>query len=463
MNENLKYKLTLEDLFTNRMNKAINSTSKLDRTINGVGNTMRGFFAGASIVSFGKSVIDSLKNYEYFSSSLRTLMHGDKNSASLLQSQLVELAKTSPFSLVDVQDSSKKLLAYGFAAGEVTKQMKMLGDISAATGNNIGDVAYLYGTLKTQGRAMTKDLYQFTNRGINVIPLLAKRFGILQSEVYKFAEQGKISFKDIEAAFTQMTSKGGDFFGMMDEQSKTVGGKLSNLGDSWEQLKVSIGQSQSGIIASTTEWITKMVNLMNKGLNNTNKSDAALEKFGSKNYSFMDYLTFYTGGDLFGKTRIGEDAITYGQLENLYTKGLNNKEEAKKSLKSLDEKIKGLINNKQYISEDTQGAQRYFAQLMGIREDLTGKIKAFESPNFNEGIVPPEDPFNGPGAKPKSDSEKSTEISGQRPQNVTINITKLVETQNITTQTLQESMLKIKEMVAKVLVETANDVNYITQ
>ena len=62
---------------------------------------------------------------------------------------------------------------------------------------------------------------------------------------------GKIGFKDVEGAFKDMTKEGGQFFNLMDDQSKTVGGRLSNLSDSWEQLKVNIGKSQSGILSGT--------------------------------------------------------------------------------------------------------------------------------------------------------------------------------------------------------------------
>ena len=165
VNEGLNYTITLKDLFNKNFKRIEDSVGRLDGKMGKLNNTasklssgLAAYFSITAIKDFGSAVIDSLKNYEYFSASLRTLLHGDANAATLLNNQLVQLAKTSPFSLVDVQDSSKKLLAYGFAAKDVVETMTMLGDISSATGNQIGDVAYLYGTLRTQGVAMTKDL-----------------------------------------------------------------------------------------------------------------------------------------------------------------------------------------------------------------------------------------------------------------------------------------------------------------
>ena len=48
---------------------------------------------------------------------------------------------------------------------------------------------------------------------------------------------------------------------------------------------------------------------------------------------------------------------------------------------------------------------------------------------------------------------------GPKAQNLTINITKLVESLNINTTTLKESAGKIKEEIAKALLAAVNDVN----
>jgi hypothetical protein len=51
------------------------------------------------------------------------------------------------------------------------------------------------------------------------------------------------------------------------------------------------------------------------------------------------------------------------------------------------------------------------------------------------------------------------DVTGQRPQSLTINITKLVESLNVNTTNLKEGAGAIKEAIAKVLLEAVNDVN----
>ena len=282
MDNNLNYRLTLKDSFSKGIQGASDKVkgldgnmNKLESTMTKVGGTLAGFFALGKIKDFGLAIVDSLKNYESFSASLRTLMYGDALASKALEKQLVSLAARTPFSLTDVQDGTKQLLAYGFSAGKVVENMEMLGDISSAVGKPLNEIVYLYGTLRTQGRAFTKDINQFTTAGINLLPQLAKQFGVADSQVMKLVEDGKVGFKDVETAFKTMTSAGGQFFNMMAVQSKTVGGQLSNLGDNWEQLKVNIGKSQSGIISGVVNWSNILVGEMTRVMAQANRMEEA--------------------------------------------------------------------------------------------------------------------------------------------------------------------------------------------
>lgn len=289
--QEVKYTVTLRDLISNALRRVQGEAKKTDATMSDLNKTVRnlgnafGIGIGVtSVVKFGSAVLESLKNYEYFSSGLRTLMKGDAQTAKALEAQLISLAKETPFSLVEVQDATKQLLAYGFSAGSVTKNIKMLGDVASGLKIPFSDIAYLYGTLKTQGRAYSRDIMQFTSRGIPVIKELAKQFNVAESEVMKLVESGKVGFSDIEKAFQSMTGEGGMFFKMMDEQSRTVGGRISMLGDSWEQVKVNIGKSQTGIISLTVNFLEKMTSAVGKSLSMGNYMNEAFQKQGASQY-----------------------------------------------------------------------------------------------------------------------------------------------------------------------------------
>lgn len=197
---------------------------------------------GAATVYFAKSVIEQAGAMEQNRIAFETMLGSAKKARDLL-AQMSDFAQRTPFNLPEIVDAGKQLLAYGFAQKEVIKTTEMLGNVASGLSIPLGDIIYLFGTLRAQGRAYTKDLNQFTARGIPILDSLAKQYHVTTSEVFKLAETGRIGFKDIEKAFEGMTGKGGQFFDLMDKQSKSTMGVWSNLQDSITRVQIALGNA----------------------------------------------------------------------------------------------------------------------------------------------------------------------------------------------------------------------------
>jgi hypothetical protein len=479
MNTDLQYTLRLKDQFSKTLQGAYASTSKLDSRMNKLSsgfnklNAMVGVaIGGASIVGFGSAVIESLKNYEYFSASLRTMLHGDIGAAMALQGQLVNLAKTSPFNLTDVQDSSKQLLAYGFKAGEVVETLKTLGDVSAGVGAPIGDIAYLYGTLKTSGRVTLMDLRQFAGRGIPIYETLSKTLRKTgesseqtRNRINKMVHEGKLGFGEIEKAFKSMTSEGGDFFKMMEDQSKTVGGKLSNLSDSWEQLKVNIGKSQSGIIAGTTTFVSDFVSKLNQIFETQNKLDQAFSNKGIAGYTgiqkFNNWLFAGSTNDFVNDNftgQMGKDEALQRSMGGMYVNpSARSKVDALKSesqLLGLMQSYGKAFTNKEIDAREYQVSRAIFENAL---TEIRGNKSLF---NSKASGVAGANEINKEGTGKGSTSIGSgTEVTGNRPQSLNINIENLVKEMHVNTTNLTEASGKVRAEVSKALLEAVNDIN----
>ena len=471
MDNNLSYRLTLKDFFRKTMLGAAEDTkkldgnmSKLDKTISKVGTGIATYFAAGALKNFASSVVDSLKNYEYFSASLRTLMFGDRNAAKALEGQLVKLAASTPFSLVDVQTGAKQLLAYGFNAGNLTQDMKTLGDISSGVGAPLTDIIYLYGTLKTQGRAYTRDIMQFTSRGIPIIAQLAKQFGVTEDRVKGLVEEGKVGFPQIETAFKSMTSTGGQFFGMMDEQSRTVGGRLSNLGDTFEQLKVNIGKSQTGIISGTVSWVSGLLTSFNDVIAGLNRMDEAFVATGKNlSYTIMErfnnalfmgstsaFASMFTGGK-------GKMDMLDRSLQSMFVKP-SQKDEVS-ALQSQSELLRMRSGFGKSFANKEIGKLEYersTALITQALQEVAGNLKVLRDKR-KVGV--------GEGEKsPLTTSMGSpTEVTGPRPQNVTINVNKLGVVENMNVDNMKDGARMVKDEWSKELLEVLNDANLIAR
>ncbi len=212
----------------------------------------------STATSFVKDIVTVRGEFQQLEVSFRTMLQS-KEKADQLMAEVVQLAATTPFTLQEVGTGAKQLLAYGFAADKVVGTLKMLGNVAAGVSAPIGDIVYLYGTLQTQGRAYTRDIMQFTSRGIPIIGELAKQFGVTKEQVQGLVEAGKVGFPEIEKAFQSITGRGGIFFNLMEEQSKTLTGEISNLKDAFSQMLNSIGKDQQGVLSNVILGATSLV------------------------------------------------------------------------------------------------------------------------------------------------------------------------------------------------------------
>ena len=186
-------------------------------------------------------------------------MLGSAEKARTLMSQLTQTAATTPFGLEDVAQGAKQLLAYGFEAEKVNETLIRLGDIAAGLSVPLNDLVYLYGTTMAQGRLYTQDLNQFTGRGIPMSGELAKQFGVAESKVKELVEAGKVGFPEVQKVIEGLTDEGGKFGGLMEAQSKTITGQISNIEDAISMMLNEIGQQNEGIINTTLSGVSHVI------------------------------------------------------------------------------------------------------------------------------------------------------------------------------------------------------------
>jgi hypothetical protein len=390
------------------------------------------------------------------------MLQGNEKATNALEAQLVSLAKTTPFELTEVQTATKQLMAYGFKAGDVVETIRTLGDVSSGVGAPLGDIAYLYGTLKTSGRVTLMDLRQFAGRGIPIYETLAKRLNTTTAAINGLASAGKIGFRDIEGAFKDMTSAGGQFFNLMDAQSKTVGGQLSNMADNWEQLKVKIGQSQTGMIATTTAWINNLLDGLNRGIDAMNLLDKAFEKNAQLQFGFYQKYIGKMGDKvnaLFGigpmKGGQAEMEQYAGQTKERYVDTSKDKLTALRNQIALNSMIKLLTLDKQMGALEKN---RRFAILNELKGKNLEALSLFDLKENKSQIGGAGGVDDGKGVKSLG---TGTEVTGQRPQAINISIDKLVNELNIQTNNMVEGAGRMKELVSKALLEAVNDINLI--
>ena len=195
----------------------------------------------------------------------------DAEKATAIKDEWVQLAASTPFSSADIDSAGKKLLAFNIESEKVTDTLRRIGDISAATGSSISEIADIYGKAAVQGRLFAEDINQFQGRGIPVVQALAKVLNVAETEIRGMVTEGKIGFPELEKAFQFMTNEGGQFSGMMEKLSESTLGKFSTTMDNAKLALASFGE----VMQPTANVLLDFANDFFEGIQNMDEGTKA--------------------------------------------------------------------------------------------------------------------------------------------------------------------------------------------
>ena len=237
--------------------RAVSATSKrieqqgigIDQYLSKLAKGAAALGVGFSATQLIKDIIQIRGEFQQLEIAFETML-GSKVKAETLMSQLTQTAAKTPFDLQGIANGAKQLLAYGIEAEKVNDTLVRLGNIASGLSLNLNDLVWLYGTTMTQGRLFTQDLRQFMGRGIPLAEELAEQFGVTTDKVGELVTAGKVGFPEVQKAIEAMTNEGGKFYNLMEKQSSSLTGQISNLSDAWDMMLNEIGTKTQGIASA---------------------------------------------------------------------------------------------------------------------------------------------------------------------------------------------------------------------
>ena len=215
-------------------------------------------FGAEKIRELGMEIIKVHGEMQQLDIAFSTMLKSQEK-ADALMSGLKTFASDTPFGLMDSAKGAKQLLAYGTQAENIIGDLKMLGNVASGVSAPLGDIVYLYGTLRSQGRAYAVDIRQFAGRGIPIYAELAKVLKVNVDQVNELVSAGKVGFPEVEQAFKNMTSGGGMFEGLMEKQTASVTGQIEKLKDNIQFMFDAIGTSSEGAIYGAIDGASTLV------------------------------------------------------------------------------------------------------------------------------------------------------------------------------------------------------------
>jgi len=222
--------------------------------------------AGAAImtgVAAGlTAIVKSGADLQTLKVGFRSIMGSAEGAADMVE-KLNKFTASTPFRLQEVATSARQLIAVGVGVDDINDRMRMLGDIAAASGNSIQDIAAAFSKVQAKGKVELENLNQLAERGIPIFAELKKVTGDANMEF----GAGKVSVEQYNQALANMATEGGFANGAMENLSETVSGKFSTAMDN---VTLALGEfaEKSGLLATITNALddmTKQVQRMSIG------------------------------------------------------------------------------------------------------------------------------------------------------------------------------------------------------
>jgi tape measure domain-containing protein len=220
-----------------------------------------------------KLVISATAKLEQDAIAIKTFV-GSMEDAQKLLMEIREFAASTPFQLDNLVDATKVLLAFGWTAETVGAQLLMMGNISAASGIPIQDLAKIFGKIKSIGKLTGETLNQLVERSVPAIEALSAHLGVGETAIRGMVTQGLISFNMLQEAMWALAGTSGDMSTTMAEQSQALSGLWSTLKDNLLELGMLIA---SGFANDMKYALRVMIHIV-KGLKDWIKTNAIMIK-----------------------------------------------------------------------------------------------------------------------------------------------------------------------------------------
>lgn len=177
---------------------------------------------------------------------------GDTVKASHLFEQIKGLALKSPFGVVELDQYTKQLSAYGFKYNELYDMTKRLADISAGAGTDIGRLTLALGHVRSATYLTGITLRQFSMNNIPMLKMLADYYtevekkAVSTADVQKRISKRQVSYEDVIEQIRRLTDEGGMFFNMQEKISESLAAKFKNVRDAMDIMYGEIAEGSVG-------------------------------------------------------------------------------------------------------------------------------------------------------------------------------------------------------------------------
>ena len=213
-----------------------------------------------TLIAGGVGAIAKLGSEAEMTSTAFSVLVGNEEKAGKILKEITQFGQESPFDKMGLTENAKQMLAFGVETDKVMTYLRQLGDISGGQKEKLDGLSLVMGQVSAAGKLSGQDNLQFINAGFNPLKELQKMHPEkTYAELQKAMSKGAITSQHVAEALQHATQEGGQFYGMMDRQSKTLAGRFASLVDNIQEMAVGLYQKIEPILKSVVDNIAGFI------------------------------------------------------------------------------------------------------------------------------------------------------------------------------------------------------------
>jgi hypothetical protein len=237
-----------------RMRSASIEGSKMGDVFSKLGKVLATVFIVGSLSSFLSNVISIRAEFEKYEAVLTNTFQSAEAGQTAMN-MIKDFAAKTPFQLNQLTGAYVKLVNRGFVPTK--KNMTSLGDLAASQGKSFDQLTEAILDAETAEFERLKEFGIKASKAGNKVTFAFKGVKKNVDANAKSIRKAILGFGDMKGVTRSMAAI-----------SKTLGGRLSNLKDKWNNLLNSIGKNGGGVFGSVIEALGKGIDFLQRNLQN---------------------------------------------------------------------------------------------------------------------------------------------------------------------------------------------------
>jgi hypothetical protein len=229
-----------------------------------LGGIFAAVFAVGAIVSFGQKVLEVTSTFQKFEAVLTNTL-GSNSKANAALAMIQDFAATTNFSVQEATESFIKFANRGIKL--TAEQMTALADVANSTGKSLDQLT-----------EAVLDSMTGENERLKEFGITAQKNGATTAFTFKGVTT---EVKNTSAEITKYLVGLGKIQGVTGSTaaiSETLGGKISNLGDTFDKLLLTIGRSSSAVFGAFIDGARAAINFVTELIGAGNGQVEQLQK-----------------------------------------------------------------------------------------------------------------------------------------------------------------------------------------